>query len=85
MKPSEFYYGKNYDAKTLRELTYPQALLRKNIWAKELLEELEAMPLYIDSEGERYAIRDSQRAKRVAECIKDNYRLYDECYGKEIE
>lgn len=85
MKNSEYYYGKNYNAETLRDLHYPRALIRKNIWANELLEKLKEMPLYIDSDGVRYPIRDGLRIRKVSEAIADNNKLFNECYGKEIE
>lgn len=76
MKKSEYYYGKSYSAKTLRTLSYTSALLRKNIWAKELLEELIEV---------NYMDRDNLRINKVSGAIEDNCKLYNECYGKEIE
>lgn len=85
MRTSEDLYGENFDTKVLTTLYYPNALLRMNIWAKELVDKLNNMPLYVDSMDKRYAIRDSSRIKRVNDAIKHNYALYDQCYGKEIE
>ena len=79
MKTSTYLYGEHYDVDTLKQLHYPNALLRKIIWSKELLDSLLVEP---------YA-NNNERINDICKAIKFNQSLYDELYfsyyNKEIE
>ena len=71
MKSSEYLYG-NIDMASIRELPYVQALHRKNLYAKELLELLFTEP---------YAIN-NDRINAISKAIKFNTQLIKECYER---
>lgn len=76
MTSSTYLYGDNYSVDTLKTLHYPQALLRKVIWAKETLDGLLLEP---------YA-NNNERINAICKAIKFNETLYDELYyPKELE
>jgi hypothetical protein len=57
---------------SIRELPYVQALYRKNIYAKELLEQLFQEP---------YA-SNNERINSISKAIKFNTQLIKECYER---
>ena len=71
MKSSEYLYG-NINMADIRELSYVQALYRKNIYAKELLESLFQEP---------YA-KNNARINAVCKAIVFNMSLIKECYER---
>jgi hypothetical protein len=75
MKNGEFYYGDQYDPAKLAGMLYPCALTTKIRWAQELIVKLDSIPLYIDSEGIRYPLRDITRRNRANKAIRDNRQL----------
>ena len=79
MRESQYLYGEHYDVDTLKQLHYPNALLRKILWSKELLDELLKEP-YADN---------NNRINAICKAMKFNQALYDELYfsyyNKEIE
>jgi len=75
MKSSEYLYGSNFDAVTLRELNYISALRRKIIWSMELVDSL------IDV---HHSNRDMRRINDSLNAQKFCNALIDECYGKDI-
>lgn len=78
MKHGSYYYGKPYDPAKLAGMFYPCALTLKIKWAGDLIIELGKMPLFIESEGVRYPIRDITRMNRAAKAIRDNQQMLDE-------
>jgi len=78
MRDGTYYYGKPYNPKLLNVLSHPEALKQKIKWAKALILKLDKMPLFIDSEGIRYAIRDTTRRNRANKSINDNHKLLAE-------
>lgn len=78
MKPGKYYYGDVYDPALLTQMLHPDALKQKIEWATELILKLDAMPLFIDSEGVRYPIRDMRRRNRAVKAIRDNQKLLEE-------
>ena len=78
MLNGEYYYGEPYDPIKLSGMLYPCALNLKIRWAQALILELDKMPLFIDSEGIRYAIRDTTRRNRANKAINDNRKLLAE-------
>ena len=78
MKNGEYYYGKPYSPALLNALSHPDALDQKIEWAKTLIIELDKMPLFIDSEGIRYPVRDMVRRNRANKAIRDNQQLLAE-------
>lgn len=78
MRDGIYYYGKPYDPAKLSGMLYPCALNLKIRWAQALIIELDKMPLFIDSEGIRYGIRDTTRRNRANKSINDNRKLLEE-------
>lgn len=72
MKKSEYLYGKNYDYAYIRE--HLTGNYRRIEWAKELLEELNEVPLME---------RDLRRINDVLEAIKFNQRIINEAWYPE--
>lgn len=83
MKNGKYYYGEPYDPKLLTRLSYPYALKQKIKWAEDLVLKLNAMPIFIESEGIHYPIRDMQRLNKALKSIRDNQYLLDELRGRE--
>lgn len=76
-----YYYGEAYNPAQLSGMLYPDALKQKIKWAKALIIKIDTMPLFIESDGVRYAIRDITRRNRSAKSIRDNQQLLDELNG----
>lgn len=72
MRDTEYLYGE-LDMTEIRELAYIQALLRKNNYARELIDQLLEVP-YLD--------RDNLRIKEIGKAIKFNESLIQECYER---
>lgn len=78
MKSSVYFCGDNFDGMLLQELTYPQALQRKILWAEELVNELLEEDMFH---------RDGVRIFKAMKAIKQWQKQYNECFGldKEME
>ena len=76
MKSSIYLYGDNYNVKTLRELPYLSALYRKNIWAKELSDELLEV---------HYMERDNKRLNDIKKAIDFNKVMIAEMFEGDKE
>lgn len=83
MRLGTYYYGSPYDPTLLSQLTYPDALKQKIKWAEALVLKLNAMPIFIESDGIHYPIRDMQRLNKALKSIRDNQYLLDELRGRE--